>query len=127
MRAMLMNDLGPVSESSVPLIAADWPDPTPAGGEILIRVSVCGVCHTELDEIEGRTAAARLPSSPAIRSSDGSKPWAKGPTYSGAATAWGWPGSIRRASAVHFCRRREENLCESFRATGRDAMAVTPS
>ena len=29
---------------------------TPGGGDILIRVSVCGVCHTELDEVEGRGA-----------------------------------------------------------------------
>ena len=61
MRAMLINDLGPVSESSAPLVSADWPDPTPAGGEILIRVSVCGVCHTELDEVEGRMPPPRLP------------------------------------------------------------------
>ncbi len=30
-------------------------------GEVLVRVAVCGVCHTELDEIEGRTAPPRLP------------------------------------------------------------------
>ncbi len=29
--------------------------------EILVRVSTCGVCHTELDEIEGRTAPPELP------------------------------------------------------------------
>ena len=61
MRAMLLKDFGPVSEQPTPLVVADWPDPTPAAGEVLIRVSVCGVCHTELDEIEGRTRPPRLP------------------------------------------------------------------
>jgi sigma-B regulation protein RsbU (phosphoserine phosphatase) len=37
------------------------PDPVPQAGEIQIRVSACGVCHTELDEIEGRTAPPALP------------------------------------------------------------------
>ncbi|MCF8056197.1 MAG: alcohol dehydrogenase catalytic domain-containing protein [Desulfocapsa sp.] len=30
------------------------PDPVPKENEILIKVSVCGVCHTELEEIEGQ-------------------------------------------------------------------------
>ena len=37
------------------------PDPVPGPGEILVRVAACGVCHTELDEIEGRTPPPRLP------------------------------------------------------------------
>ena len=39
----------------------DWPDPEPGNGELLIKVSTCGVCHTELDEIEGRTPPPVLP------------------------------------------------------------------
>ena len=61
MRAMLLKALGPVRDDLAPLESADWPDPTPGAGEILIRVGVCGVCHTELDEIEGRTPPPRLP------------------------------------------------------------------
>ena len=44
-----------------PLRAVDFPIPEPTGGEIRVRVAACGVCHTELDEIEGRTAPPRLP------------------------------------------------------------------
>ena len=121
MRAMLINDLGPVSESSAPLVSADWPDPPPAGGEILIRVSVCGVCHTELDEVEGRMPPPRLPVIP-------------GHQVIGRVEALGeGADSFRRGDRVGvawiysacehcgFCRRGEENLCERFRATGRDA------
>jgi len=35
--------------------------PVPGNGEILLKVSTCGVCHTELDEIEGRTPPSQLP------------------------------------------------------------------
>lgn len=44
-----------------PLCMADLPVPIPETDEVLIRVSACGVCHTELDEIEGRTPPAKLP------------------------------------------------------------------
>ena len=39
-----------------PLILADVPKPVPKDGQILVRVSVCGACHTDLDEVEGRLA-----------------------------------------------------------------------
>ena len=39
---------------SRPLGLVDLPVPRPGPGEILVKVSACGVCHTELDEIEGR-------------------------------------------------------------------------
>jgi propanol-preferring alcohol dehydrogenase len=58
---MLLTNPGPILAQSSPLVSADWPDPTPAAGEILIRVGACGVCHTELDEIEGRMAPPKLP------------------------------------------------------------------
>jgi alcohol dehydrogenase, propanol-preferring len=59
MKAMVITRTGRMEDA--PLELCDVPDPTPAGGEILIRVSACGVCHTELDEIEGRTPPPRLP------------------------------------------------------------------
>ena len=61
MKAMLLPKIAIVAEGSLPLEAADVPAPKAATGEVLIRVAVCGVCHTELDEIEGRTPPPRLP------------------------------------------------------------------
>jgi propanol-preferring alcohol dehydrogenase len=59
MRAMLLTRIGRVQDA--PLELRDLPVPTPAEGELLVRVSACGVCHTELDEIEGRTPPPKLP------------------------------------------------------------------
>jgi propanol-preferring alcohol dehydrogenase len=48
-------------ETDTPLELAELPVPEPNSGEVRIRVNSCGVCHTELDEIEGRTAPPHLP------------------------------------------------------------------
>jgi len=61
MKAMVLNRLGSLEENQAPLELAELPDPVPGEHEILIKVSACGVCHTELDEIEGRTPPPRLP------------------------------------------------------------------
>jgi propanol-preferring alcohol dehydrogenase len=61
MRAMVLRRIISLDESDSPLELADWPVPMPGPDEVLIRVSTCGVCHTELDEIEGQTPPPRLP------------------------------------------------------------------
>jgi len=61
MKAMVLNALCSVEENKAPLELRDLPDPVPGENEILVKVSACGVCHTELDEIEGRTPPPRLP------------------------------------------------------------------
>ena len=50
-----------MDEVAAPLQWTELPEPLPAEEEVLIQVAACGVCHTELDEIEGRTAPPRLP------------------------------------------------------------------
>ena len=60
MRAMLLKAVAPLGENQQPLELADLPDPRPCPGEVLIQVRTCGVCHTDLDEIEGRSPPPRL-------------------------------------------------------------------
>lgn len=125
MRAMILRTLGPVRESqdpsTGPLEPADWPDPVPAEGEVVIRVSACGVCHTELDEIEGRTPPPRLPVIPGhqvVGRVEAVGPGA-GALAVGDRVGVAWIHSA--CGRCEFCVQGEENLCESFRATGRDA------
>jgi propanol-preferring alcohol dehydrogenase len=61
MKAMILSATAPISENPHPLEFVEIPRPEPRDGQILIKVSVCGVCHTELDEIEGRTPPPSLP------------------------------------------------------------------
>ncbi len=61
MKAMILDKISSLDECRAPLKLVDLPDPVPGEKEILVRVSACGVCHTELDEIEGRTPPPRFP------------------------------------------------------------------
>ena len=59
MKAMVLEKISAIEEK--PLRLVDLPEPAPGQGQILVRVTACGVCHTELDEIEGRVAPSRFP------------------------------------------------------------------
>jgi alcohol dehydrogenase, propanol-preferring len=68
MRAMVLTKIGSLNEMDSPLELVDLPVPEPHVGEVLIRVVACGVCHTELDEIEGRTRPPKMTEHPAENS-----------------------------------------------------------
>ncbi len=61
MKALILPKIVSLSQTDTPLDLVELPAPQPLDDEILIRVAACGVCHTELDEIEGRTPPPRLP------------------------------------------------------------------
>jgi len=61
MKAMLLNKISNFNENITPLEMKDIPQPVPSNDEILVKISTCGVCHTELDEIEGRTPPTHFP------------------------------------------------------------------
>jgi len=112
-----------------PLKLRDMPQPAPAAGEILIKVSACGVCHTELDEIEGRTPPPHLPVIPGHQVvgtvvSVGPSQSAISNLESGMRSVGDRVGVAWIFSACgrcEYCRSEQENLCADFRATGRDA------
>ena len=58
---MILESTASLAERPEPLRLVDLARPEPGAGEVLLEVLACGVCHTELDEIEGRTAPPRLP------------------------------------------------------------------
>ncbi|HEX9332771.1 MAG TPA: alcohol dehydrogenase catalytic domain-containing protein, partial [Anaerolineales bacterium] len=61
MKAMLLREITSLKQNETPLSSTNTPKPVAGEGEILLRVTRCGVCHTELDEIEGRTPPPHLP------------------------------------------------------------------
>ncbi len=118
MKAMVLTRVGPIE--SRPLELKEAPTREPQAGEIRIRVSVCGVCHTDLDEAEGRLET-RLPVIPGHQVVG--RVEALGPGASAfkpgdrVGVAW-----IYSADGVcEFCRDGTENLCPQFRGTGCDA------
>lgn len=61
MKAMTLRRLDSFDNEPSPLQCEDLPIPVPGDHELLLRVLTCGVCHTELDEIEGRLPPPHLP------------------------------------------------------------------
>lgn len=61
MKAMVLERAGSLDEQTSPLRRINLPKPEPQPDECLLRVTACGVCHTELDEIEGRLTPAQWP------------------------------------------------------------------
>lgn len=121
MKAMVLNRLCSLEENNTPLRLAELPVPEPGEKEILIRVTACGVCHTELDEIEGRTPPPRLPvilGHQVVGRVEELGPKA-GRYAPGERVGVAWIYSA--CGKCKFCLRGDENLCADFRATGRDA------
>lgn len=121
MNAMRMHRIGPVDETRPPLQADRIAVPTPGRGEILIRVHACGVCHTELDEIEGRTPPAELPMTPGHQAVGTVEKEGAGCVMDLAGKRVGVAWIHSACGRCHWCREGRENLCPQFVATGRDA------
>ncbi|MGR9114967.1 MAG: zinc-dependent alcohol dehydrogenase family protein [Gammaproteobacteria bacterium] len=120
MKAMVLNRLCNLKEEHSPLALMDLPVPEPGANEVLLKVSACGVCHTELDEIEGRTPPQRLPVvlghqvvGRVAAVGNSVKHLDRGDRIG---VAW----IFSACGKCKFCNAGLENLCPAFQATGRD-------
>lgn len=122
MKAMVLRRLSPIVGGEGPLEACDLPEPEAGEGDALIQVSVCGVCHTELDEIEGRLVPPILPVILGHQAVGRVVALGRGVD---AALAVGQRVGVAwifdACGDCAACRSGFENLCPKFRATGRDA------
>jgi len=120
MRAMVLKALVDFGKESHPLVEEEIPEPVIERDEILIRISRCGVCHTELDEIEGRTPPSFLPMVLGHQVVGYVVEKGEASTHQvGDRVGVGWIYSS--CGSCKKCERGLENLCEHFKATGRDA------
>jgi alcohol dehydrogenase, propanol-preferring len=120
MRAMILNALGSLRDNPTPLRLESLPDPVAGRGEILVRVGACGVCHTELDEIEGRTPPPRLPIILGHQVVGRVESLGKGADGFEIGDRVGVAWIFSACGHCEYCRRGEENLCDDYQATGRD-------
>ena len=115
MKAMLLREIAPLEQKPNPLSFEDTDDPNLDEGEILLRVTRCGVCHTELDEIEGRTPPPHLP---VVLGHQVVGVIVEG-ANKGQRVGVAWIASA--CGRCQHCLAGNENLCAEFKATGRDA------
>ncbi|MFZ0492532.1 MAG: zinc-dependent alcohol dehydrogenase family protein [Acidimicrobiia bacterium] len=118
MRAQLLYELAPVDRQPLRLEHTD--DPVPMAGELLLDVTACGVCRTDLQEVEGDIEPHRVPVIPghqivgAVAAvGDAVEGWSVGER-----AGVGWIGGS--CGRCNFCRSGRENLCTSAVFTGWD-------
>jgi alcohol dehydrogenase, propanol-preferring len=113
MRAMVLE------QPRRPLQATELPDPEPGPGELLLEVSSCGVCRTDLHIIDGELTEPKLPlvqgHQIVARVLRGGERYAPG-------TRVGVPWLAWTDGECRYCRSGRENLCDHaiFTGYGRD-------
>src|SRR6476469_683175 len=114
MRAMVLE------RAREPLRLAELPDPGPGAGQVLISVSACGVCRTDMHIADGELERPKLPLVPGhqivgtvIEAGEGAERFEAGQRVG---VPWlGWT-----CCECRYCLSARENLCGRARFTGYD-------
>ena len=111
MRAMVLEDIG------APLTAAQRETPCPGPGQLLLKVSACGVCRTDLHLVDGELPDTKLPIVPGheivgrvVAVGEGAE--------AAIGDRLGVPWLGYSCGECTYCRRGQENLCDEARFTG---------
>ena len=122
MKAMILREITSLKQNETPLSFTDMAEPVPGEGEVLLHVTRCGVCHTELDEIEGRTPPPELPVILGHQVvgivEESSRSITIEVVTTGQRVGVAWIASA--CGHCEYCLSGQENLCPEFKATGRD-------
>src|SRR6266436_4150337 len=116
---MQLREPSPVT--SGPLQIKELTTPQPGRGEVVIRVSACGVCHTDLHVVEGDITPKKFPITPGHQvigtiESAGSGSEQRGLVGRRVGVAW----LNRTCGMCEYCSEGKENLCVNARFTGYD-------
>ncbi len=110
MRAQLLTAVGQ------PLAAGDVAAPRPGPGQVLIRVSACAVCRTDLHVVDGELPEPKLPLIPGHEIVGTIVETGAGGFQVGARVGVPWLGWT--CGVCEYCRAGNENLCDRARFTG---------
>jgi len=119
MKAMILTKQSPAEEK--PLELTDLPIPAPDDNQILVKVSVCGACHTDLDEVEGRLKPYKFPIVMGHQVVGTVADKGKAVTKFKAGDRVGITWLYSACGKCNFCKTSQENLCDSAKWTGKDA------
>lgn len=111
-------DVMVLTAAGLPLVAQSWPDPAPGPGEVLIRVTACGVCRTDLHVVDAELPPLRRPIVPGHEIVGRVTALGAGVSHLalGERVGVGWLG--RSCQVCPYCREDRENLCDDPEFTG---------
>lgn len=116
MKACVLEHPAPIETQ--PLAVREWPTPTPEPGSLLVAVTACGVCHTDLHLVEGELPQPRLPVVPGHEVVGRVAAVGAEVTRFQVGDRVGIPWLHQTCGACDYCLRGQENLCEAARFTG---------
>jgi propanol-preferring alcohol dehydrogenase len=119
MKAMVLNNQAPIEQN--PLELVDLPKPTVNDNQILVKISVCGACHTDLDEAEGRLRPTKSPIIPGHQIVGKVAEKGKQVTKFQIGDRVGITWLYYSCGKCDFCQAGNENLCNQAKWTGKDA------
>jgi propanol-preferring alcohol dehydrogenase len=106
----------PVEE--LPLELVDLPTSDPGSGQVRVRVTVCGVCHTDLHTVEGDIKPAHLPIIPGHQVVGRLDAIGPGVSNLEIGMRVGIPWFQSSCGICHYCLSDMENLCPNAKFTG---------
>ena len=112
MRAMVL------AESKQPLELRDVPKPKPGRGQLLVRVSTCAVCRTDLHVVDGELPNPKLPLIPGHQIIGRVEEMGKENSSFAIGDRVGIPWLGWTDGDCSYCRSGRENLCDNARFTG---------
>lgn len=116
MKAMLLKEPRPVHENL--LEEVEIPKPHPGPRELLLKVSACGVCRTDLHTVEGELPLPRLPLVPGHQVVGRVEALGSGASRFKLGDRVGVPWLYRTCGECSYCKRGLENMCEKAQFTG---------
>lgn len=112
MRAMILETVGR------PLVPREVPRPEPGPGQVLVRVSACAVCRTDLHVVDGELPHPKLPLIPGHEIVGRVEKTGKGAGQFRPGDRVGVPWMGWTCGGCGYCRSDRENLCDRARFTG---------
>ncbi len=116
MKAMILKEPKPIEEK--PLQLVELPIPEPGPGEVLVRISMCGLCHTDIHTLEGDLELPVLPIVPGHQIVGTVERTGPGVTSPAAGERVGAAWLASSCGTCVSCRGGLENLCERATFTG---------
>lgn len=112
MRAMILQKPGE------PLRLIEKPDPVPGPGQVLVKISACGVCRTDLHVVDGDLSEPKLPIIPGHEIVGTVSALGAGVSHFKPGDRVGIPWLGHSCGHCAFCNSGAENLCDEPGFTG---------